>query len=172
MKILRASAAINCIIAFVFIAGCSNFRTVGEQNTSSSPHWHGRFALRVQAEPNTGQGTAQSFSAAFELQGSAQQGALIFYTPLGSTVAAIYWAPGSAVLKLRGESRDFDDLNQLVAELLGTNLPVAALFLWLDGQTQEVAGWQVDLSQKMQGKILASRLTPAPPAELILLLDN
>jgi len=129
-------------------------------------------ALRVQANPAEDKATGSSFSAPFELQGNAQQGELVLLTPLGSTAAAIHWAPGKAVLQARGETHEFDNLSQLISELLGTDVPVAALFAWLHGQAQEVNGWQVDLSQRNQGKILAQRLSPSPPAELRLVLDN
>jgi len=126
----------------------------------------------VQADADAGQKQGQSFSAAFELQGNPGEGELQFFTPLGSTVAAIRWSLAGAVLQARGEVREFNNLTQLSTALLGTDIPVTALFAWLDGLPQDVEGWQVDLSQRPQGKIQAHRNTPRPAAELRVLLDD
>jgi len=126
----------------------------------------------VQEDANAVSTPGQSFSAAFELQGNPAQGELQFFTPLGSTAAALSWSPAGALLRARGETRAFNDLTQLTNTLLGTDVPVAALFAWLDGQPQAVPGWQVDLSQRAQGKIQAHRTSPAPAAELRVLLDD
>ena len=56
--------------------------------------------------------------------------------------------------------------------LLGTDIPVTALFGWLDGQALTSEGWQVDLSQRDRGKILARRQAPAPQAELRVVLED
>jgi outer membrane lipoprotein LolB len=154
------------------IAGCALPIRANVQNDANVYFWKGRLALRVHADPAEVKASASSFSAPFELQGNALQGELVLFTPLGSTAAAILWAPGKAVLQARGEDREFGNLSQLIRELLGTDVPVAALFAWLNGQAQEVNSWQVDLSQRSQGKILARRVTPAPFAELRLVLDN
>lgn len=172
MNIRRIWALATSLVALVFIAGCTYPIKARDTNSINPTVWQGRLALRVQVSSTPDQMPDQSFSAPFELHGNAEQGELLLLTPLGSTAAAIHWLPGKAVLQARGETREFDDLNRLITELLGTDVPVAALFAWLNGQTQEANGWQVDLSQRNQGKILARRLTPAPPAELRLVLDN
>jgi len=128
--------------------------------------------VRVKADPDQPQSQDQSFSAAFELQGNPDQGELRLFTPLGSTAAGIQWTPGSAVLQSRGETRQYSSLAQLIQRVLGTDVPVTALFAWLAGQTQDVDGWQVDLSARDQGKIVARRAAPALPAELQVLLAN
>ncbi len=126
--------------------------------------------MRVAAAPELGLEQAKSFSAAFELQGNAEQGELIFFTPLGSTAAAIHWTPKKARLQANGETRDFDNLSQLIALVMGTDVPVTALFAWLDGQAHAAQDWQVDLSEKAQGKIVARR-SSAPAADLRVLLE-
>ena len=55
--------------------------------------WNGRLALQI--EEQAGQ-TAQSFSAAFELQGTAAQGDLTLISPLGNVLARLDWTPGHA----------------------------------------------------------------------------
>lgn len=128
--------------------------------------------MRVQATPGEGQEKDQSFSAAFELHGNPSQGNLRFFSPLGSTAAGIQWSPTGAVLTAHGEQRDFSDLTQLIRLVLGTDVPVTALFAWLAGQNIQVDGWQVDLSQQAQGRLLARRTDPTPVAELRIILDD
>lgn len=53
-----------------------------------------------------------------------------------------------AVLQANGERQEFHSLDLLINKLLGTGLPVTALFAWLGGQARDSDGWQVDLSQK------------------------
>jgi outer membrane lipoprotein LolB len=134
--------------------------------------WRGRLALRIESALVAGAPQNQSFSAGFELLGTQQQGDLFFYTPLGNTAAAIHWDASKAVIQSKGETHTFENLSALIENLLGTEVPVAALFSWLNGRPVDSDGWQVDLSQRSQGKILARRLTPAPPAELRVILEN
>jgi len=126
----------------------------------------GRLALRVDATP------PQSFSAAFELRGRAQEGELSLLTPLGSTAARLAWAPGSATLRSGNDTRSFDSLDALAESATGTALPVAALFDWLAGTATPVSGWEADLSQLDQGRLVARRVAPPPAAELRLVLDR
>lgn len=114
----------------------------------------------------------QSFSAAFELQGTPASGSLQLFTPLGSSVARITWQPGSAVLEQSGQQRTSDSLEALVRETLGTDIPVPALFAWLQGQPQDVPGWQVDVSRHADGRISAVRHEPQPQAHLRVVLDQ
>jgi len=129
-------------------------------------------AIKVDADISLTQLPGQSLSAAFELQGNAQQGMLQLLTPLGSTAARVTWTATSATLESGGEARAFADLPALLLHLLGTEVPVSALFAWLNGQPVELDGWQVDLTQRTQGKIIARRLAPAPVAELRLILED
>jgi outer membrane lipoprotein LolB len=167
-----AIAALCCFFAIFFMAGCASQKRTGSQNSLYPENWRGRLAVRVQADPSQGQTRDQAFSAEFDLHGNAQQGDLLFYTPLGSTAAVIHWEPGKAELLTNGEPRTFTDLNRLIRELLGTEVPIESLFLWLAGKRQDTAGWQVDLTDKAQGKITARRLEPPPVAELKLILEN
>jgi len=168
----RAVLAFGALTTTFLVAGCAVSERARDQNDTQPSSWRGRLSIRVQADPAQNQLQDQSFSAAFELQGDANLGDLLLYTPFGSTAAAIHWAPGGAVLQARGETRSFGDLAALIKLVLGTDVPVTALFAWLSGQTQEVDGWQVDLSHQPKGKIVARRLAPALPAELQLLLDD
>ena len=93
-------------------------------------------------------------------------------TPLGSTAASVRWTALAASLQAQGEVQEFKDLNTLITHLLGTPVPVNALFSWLDGQPVNTDGWEVDLSHRQQGKISARRLSPLPVAELRLILEE
>lgn len=130
------------------------------------PHWSGRLALQVAGE------TAQSFSAAFDLRGSPREGALELFTPLGSTAALIEWNPAGARLRAPGQpTREAASLPALVREATGADLPLAALFDWLDGQPTRAEGWQADLSQRAQGRLRAQRLA-LPQADLRVVLQE
>jgi outer membrane lipoprotein LolB len=132
--------------------------------TELSP-WRGRLAIRVESEP------VQAFSAAFELSGGATAGALTLLTPLGTTAAALTWTPEGSTLRSSAEVRQFPTLGALMRQTLGAELPVAALFAWLSGDTATAAGWQADLSQRDNGRITARRDLPLPVTELRLVLE-
>ncbi len=128
-------------------------------------YWRGRLALRIEAaEPS-------AFFASFELSGHAGAGELLLSSPLGSTLAQLRWNPQQALLRSNGETRAFDSLAALAEEATGTAIPIAALFAWLQGQPAAADGWQADLSQLAEGRLLARRSVPAPAAELRLILE-
>lgn len=156
--------------ATILIAGCALPARAPGTIDSNLTVWRGRLSVRVdsaQAPPQ-----AQSFSAAFELSGSAQAGELALYTPLGSTAAALAWSPQTATLRSNDEVRHFESLDALIKQALGTDIPVSALFSWLAGDDVAAAGWRADLSQHAFGRIIARRTQPAPLAELRLILDK
>jgi outer membrane lipoprotein LolB len=153
-------------IAIFFIAGCAVPTRAPGQKGQEVSDWSGRLALTV--EDNQ----AQSFSAAFELKGNADAGELALYNPLGSTLAVLDWAPGSASLRENRQTRSYGSLEELVRQATGTAIPVAALFDWLRGTYTPVPGWRADLSQLAHGRLTAWRSVPAPAAELRLVLDQ
>jgi outer membrane lipoprotein LolB len=114
----------------------------------------------------------QSLTAGFELNGSSEVGELRLHSPLGTTLAIIRWRPGMAQLQRGSEWTEADSLNALSEQLLGTDVPVAALFNWLEGRSTEVPGWQVDMSRLTDGRLSAVRQSPLPSAELRLVLDR
>lgn len=122
--------------------------------------WNGRLALQVENQ------ASQSFSAGFELQGSAANGQLRLFSPLGSVLAQVDWAPGRARLQSSGGVRESDSLEELLAQTLGTPIPVTALFAWLQGTQTTASGWQADLSALGNGRLVATRHTPEPRAVL------
>jgi outer membrane lipoprotein LolB len=158
------------ILANFLVAGCASPPPGRAPAPSSVAYWHGRLAVRV--ESNQVQVPALSFAAGFELVGNPQAGELTLFTPFGTTLMSLSWAPGSAVMRLGGDTRYFDSLDTLVKHALGTEVPLAALFAWLSGENVAAAGWSADLSNHAKGSILARRLQPAPAAQISLLLEK
>lgn len=128
--------------------------------------WSGRIGLRVQTEP------PQSLQAGFELQGNAQSGQLTLLSPVGSTLARLSWQPGQAILERGSERWTGPSVQDLAEQLTQTPLPVQALFDWIEGREVTHAGWQPDLSELQQGRILARRTEPEPRAQLRIMLDR
>lgn len=158
------------LAAVLLASGCSTtLPAYGPLGSEASP-WRGRLAVRIEADPSASE--SQSFSAGFELSGSAPAGALTLFTPIGTTAAALSWTPNTAVLKTNGDIQNFATLDALIKQVIGTAIPVAALFAWLAGDNMQVAGWSADLSRQPEGRITARRQTPAPAAELRLVLDQ
>jgi len=78
---------------FLLLSGCSLFSNKAKlTQLAQQGHWEGRLQLRIlQDKP-------EQFSFNFDLQGSAENGELTIYSPLGSTVAVASWTPSGAVL--------------------------------------------------------------------------
>ncbi|WP_296509526.1 outer membrane lipoprotein LolB [Rhodoferax sp.] len=165
-RLSRVCAHLALSFAIVFIAGCAiNTRATGTFPADSQ--WSGRLALKVQSTP------PQAFSADFELGGSPTAGLLAFYSPLGTTAARLQWAPGAATLVADGATRQFDSLEALVLQATGAELPVSALFDWLQGSATAAPGWTVDLSGLKQGRLSAVReAAELPRVELGIVLHR
>jgi outer membrane lipoprotein LolB len=127
--------------------------------------------MQVDANPDDPPSKRQSFSASFELTGTPANGELRLFTPLGSTVAAIRWTRESAALEARGDMRNYSSLEALTQDVLGASVPAPALFAWVQGQDLAAPGWQLDLSEFAQGKVIAQRVSPLPVAHLRLILE-
>ena len=156
-RIALATVAAACVQG---LAGCAL-----PPVDAARPGWNGRLSVRIDSDP------PQSFSAGFELQGDALQGRLALFSPLGSTLAELLWAPDSARLLSSGQDRTFQSLDALTRDAVGTALPVAALFAWLRGQPADFAPWQVSVEDRRAGRLQARRALPAPAVEMRLILD-
>ena len=156
----------TCMLLAVvlWLAGCAQpqLTPTGSQRTL----WTGRMALQVQEQ------AAQSFSASFELSGSAQQGQLVLLNFLGGTVARLQWRIGHAEVTTGQNTRTSESLETLLQDVLGADIPVAALFSWLQGMQVAAAGWQADLSAIADGRLVAQRHTPEPQATLRIVLTH
>lgn len=153
------------LFALFLIAGCAQQPLAKAPASQEAAAWRGRLALRIDDPEHP------SFYASFELTGHARAGELLLSSPLGNIVASLRWTPQAAFLRSNGETRQFDSLDALAAEAIGTPIPIATLFQWLDGREAVAPGWQADLSQLPQGRLLARRTYPAPVAELRLILE-
>jgi outer membrane lipoprotein LolB len=114
----------------------------------------------------------QTFAALFELRGSEQAGELMLTSPIGNTLAQLRWSPGDAVLKNGSQTRRFESVDQLIEAATGAAIPVGALFGWLDGRDERVAGWRPDLSQVGTGRLQALRESPMPRADLRIVFER
>jgi outer membrane lipoprotein LolB len=155
------------LTAIFSIAACASSTRAISPNDAQTRSWAGRLGLQIEASDSQ---PAQSFSASFELAGSAQAGQLVLLSPLGSTLAVLSWQPGDASLREGQRVRRFDTLDQLSEKAVGTALPIAALFEWLQGLDTQVVGWQVDVSQ-LPRRLILQRLSPVPQAQLRLVID-
>ena len=142
----------------------------------------GRLAVQVDAY---GSEAARSFSSSFSLRGDDRIGSLELSSPL-STVARAQWRAGEATLVTSNETRQYASVDAMAQDLLGTAVPMAALMTWLRGKPWEGAafqrlasppgfvqlGWEVDLSRRHEGLLVAVRPTPAPRVTLRARLDT
>lgn len=168
----RTGRLAGLALAAVLLAGCASAPRVPP--AGGGEVLSGRIAVRVEAlspeEP------VRSSSAAFELLGDASAGELRLSTPLGSVLAVARWQGDRATLQSGGETRHFETLQSLGREMLGEDVPVAALFSWLRGRAWDGApaqilageagfdqlGWRVSLARLAEGLVVATRL--AAPA--------
>lgn len=133
----------------------------------------GRLSVRVEGQ---GGAAPRSLSAAFELQGDAQNGSLNLATPLGTVLAQARWAPRQVVLSTPQGQSSFTDLDALTREVLGESVPLAALFDWLRGRPWpgaastalvsttepgfEQLGWAINLARFDKASVTALRERP------------
>jgi outer membrane lipoprotein LolB len=158
----RTAAA---LIATFLIAGCAVPLRQSDKLDDLTPHWQGRLSVKVTG-PNP-----SSFSSSFELQGNATAGQLAFTNTLGTILARISWAPGSATLQTISSPQTFPDMDALTLYAAGAELPLAQLFDWLQGQPTPSPGWEMDLSAQPQGRISAHRSAPLPNVDLRIVLE-
>lgn len=163
-RTLQRGLACMLMASMLLMVGCSQPPVVPA--TAAGTQWTGRLALQVADQ------TSQSFFATFELTGSPQQGRLLLLTPLGNTLAQIQWSAGHAEINTGQATRTSDSLDTLLRDIMGTDIPVAALFSWLQGTHLSATGWEVDLSAIEQGRLVAQRHSPAPQATLRIALTR
>ena len=166
MSGLRAARLARRGALALLAAGLASCATGARKQPAATPSsWSGRLGLVIASDP------PHQFHAGFDLSGDEQNGELSLSTPLGSTLALLQWRPGQALLMQDGQTREYPTVDALAAAVTGTAVPLRALFAWLRGQAEPVEGWQVDLSQLSDGRLLARRIAPLPAAELRIILD-
>jgi outer membrane lipoprotein LolB len=156
--------------AIFFLAGCATQKNVSApfdiKKEAARTFWGGRLALQVEGSD------VQSFAASFELRGTAKQGELRLFTPLGSTVAVVEWNAWGATLNSGAGIQRFASLDALATSASGNPIPVAALFDWLRGEPSAVPGWEPDLRLLANGRLIARRTDPLPAMTLRVVLDQ
>ena len=168
MRSQQTRRALLLAPAALWLAGCAQPPRHLPSAPAENAYWSGRLALQLHDE----QAEDQSFSAAFELQGSEHAGQLTLLSPFGAVLAEIRWSPAGAQLRQGGQLRESPSLAELVQASIGTALPLGALFSWLAGQSAEANGWQADLTQMAEGRLRVQRYHPLPRATLRLVLER
>jgi outer membrane lipoprotein LolB len=150
------------------LAGCATPRAPAPSNALA-----GQLSVRVESASGA---PARALSGGFELLGDAERGSLSLSTPLGTVLAQARWSPQQVLLVTSQGQTPYADLPALTRELLGEELPVAALFDWLRGRPWPGAdslrthppddegfvqlGWRVSLARFDQGVVEARRIEP------------
>jgi outer membrane lipoprotein LolB len=160
----RRGAWLSLCMALWLLAGCAT-RPPTPLPTEEVMRWQGRLSIKLFTSP------VQAWSAGFVLTGDPQQGSLLLSSPLGSVVAHLQWSGNSASLKTADGNQQFDSLQALVVRASGTDLPVAALFAWLQGQAMAVPGWEVELPSAEKKRLFAWQRLHSPHAELKMVLE-
>lgn len=151
------------------LAGCSTLTSThpGQDEVVS-----GKLSVQIEAAHDA---PARNVSAAFDLHGGAEHGAMQLSSPLGTIMAEARWRPGEVLLKSADGEKRFADLPSLASEVLGEPMPLGALFDWLRGRPWagapsrplappavgfEQLGWTVGLERLGEGWIVARRSAP------------
>lgn len=145
------------VLCALWLAGCAQPMPSAPVEENS---WNGRIALQIDGQ------ASQSFSAMFELRGTAQAGGLVLLSPFGNRIAQLDWKDGHAQLVSGLDTRTSDSLDTLLQDVTGTRIPVTALFSWLKGTQASATGWQADLTGIADGRLTARRDDPQPTATL------
>lgn len=155
----------SALIASILLAACA-VPVRGNAIFGTEAGWRGRLQVQVHSTP------PQNLSAAFELLGNAERGSLSLTSPLGTTLAEAQWTPQGAVWRTATETRQFASMDALGEQLVGTALPLAALFDWLQARPTPAQGWEADLQDLPQGRLRAQRTQPEPAALLRIVLEQ
>jgi outer membrane lipoprotein LolB len=148
------------------VAACASPQRANGLKPIENNSYAGRISLTVQSEP------VQSFTGGFELQGTAANGELSLFTPLGSTAAVMRWRDGLAELQSGGQTQQYPSVQAMLERTTGAAIPLEALFAWLRGEAVQAPGWLADVSRHAEGRISAQRSDPAPSAQLRIMLER
>jgi outer membrane lipoprotein LolB len=81
------------------------------------------------------------------------------------------WSPDSATLIANGRQQQFESLQALARATTGADLPVSSLFAWLQGRPEAAGGWDADLRDLPDGRLVARHIEEVQ-AELKIILDR
>lgn len=133
----------------------------------------GRLAVKVAAREGA---PARSVSALFDLRSQdGHAGELDLSTPMGTLMGRARWDAQQVWLITPDGERRYPNLEALSDDVLGEQVPVQALFDWLQGRPWPGApstllpgsaftqlGWTIRLDRLADGMILAERTEPSP----------
>ena len=123
------------LLTLLALSACSVQRLPPSTTLNSRPEasWSGKLNLTIESDPK------QSFSAEFDLQGDEKEGAMQFYTSLGTTLAYAQWdREGATLLNANhSDSLHFNSLQALSQKYMGASLPVDMIFAWANGQSPQ-----------------------------------
>lgn len=120
-------------------------------------------ALNIDSKP------PQRWQASFALMGDAQRGELHILSPLGSLLAQARWTEQAAIVERDGQLETYRDSAEMTTALTGAEIPLGAMFAWLQGQDTPVAGWH--LQRPSSRLLIAQRESPAPEVTLRFVLN-
>ena len=163
MRLAWLASLSACLLLGCATPTPSSLRTFEAQLPQTE--WQGRLSVTVMSTP------PQAMSARFLLRGDARNGTLDLYSPLGTTVGALQWSPQQVQLNDGKQLQSFESLAGLTEKITGAALPMAAIFNWLQGKDEPVAGWRTDFSGAQQGSLVAQRTIPIPEVTLRIKLD-
>ena len=73
------------------------------------------------------------------------------------------WSEGFAELRAGDEVRTFASADAMLRASLGQSIPLEAVFGWLVGDSQTVAGWEVDRSRYAERRLRARKTAATAP---------
>jgi outer membrane lipoprotein LolB len=149
------------------VASTPSIQTEPAEAAKALPrHWQGRISLSVHQTP------MQTVFAGFELDGDPQSGEMRILGPLGSAAMVLQWQPGKATVSDGQHSRSAPELQQLMQQLTGVDLPIGLIFDGLYGRPMAAPGWWIAPNEGRQDRLYAVRLEPLPRIELMIHLQN
>ena len=165
MAAMRHAWLLACL-CLLTSCGLFSFKTKTVSPLTQTGHWEGRLQLKILNKK------PEQFSATFMLEGTAEQGELTIYSPIGTTVAQAAWDQEGATLTEGSQKQTFSSMDSLTEKLTGASLPLPSLMAWLNNDGPAVAGWEIRAENPASGRrLFARRLQPLPQLQLALILD-
>jgi outer membrane lipoprotein LolB len=157
--------SVLCFATLVLLTGCAIKTQKQPSEIDPLLHWQGKISAKVHSTP------MRVFYADFDLDGSPISGTLALQAPLGIRIADMRWDSDAATLVASGKSQQFESLQSMVFYAVGVDLPVAYIFDWLEGKSTSHPNWQVDLSERANGRITAQKIAPEPKVDLKIFVE-
>lgn len=155
----------------LFIAGVASVMlgcaaTPPNTDGAAQQVFRGRMGIKVQGQPDN------SWSAGFQLTGSADAGQMRLVSPIGTTLALARWAPQEASIERGQTIQRYSDASAMVRELLGADFQMTQLWAWLERKPLRVPGWdlQTTLRPDQSQLLVAHKAQPEPAITLRVIL--